>query len=294
MATTVELREQQQKAPEYDLVPVTPEVATVWLRLNKSNRPLRKATIARLAKMMEKGEFKDDHPDHIMFDEGGFLINGQHRLHAIIRSQTTHQMRVLRHVPREMAYHIDIGIRRTIEDSVWIADGEKVDRLGLKLLTRFAGGGWVATSGQLPYTREELIALYEKYQEPLSAVAKLFVEHKQGAARAAIRAAVVRAWVARTQDRKRIREFIVTLCTGRYTNPDEDSAAMVLRDWLLQNSGRRQVHEAQLYQVTNWAIGQFLERAKVAKVRVATGEQFRIPEDKIFEGIEKRLEKKKK
>src|SRR5215469_2042244 len=288
MATAVELREQQQNAPEYDLVQVTPEVATTWLRLNKSNRPLRKATIVRLAKMMEKGEFKDDHPDHIMFDENGYLINGQHRLHAIVRSQKTAQMRVLRHVPRDMAYHIDIGVRRTIEDSVWIADGEKVDRLGLKLLTRFAGGGWVASSGTLPYTREELIAIYEKYQEALAAVAALFIEHKQGSARAAIRAAVVRGWVARTPERKRIRQFILTLCTGRYENPDEDSAAMVLRDYLLQNSGKRTVREQHLYQATNWALGQFLERAKVARVRVAVGEQFRIPEDKIFEGMEKK------
>lgn len=290
MATAVELRGQQQQAKEYDHVPVTPEVAATWLRLNRSNRPLRKQTIERLAKMMTRGEFKADHPDHVMFDEQGWLINGQHRLHAIVRSQTTQEMRVLRHVPREMAHVIDIGIRRTIEDSVWIANGEKVDRLGLKLLTRFAGGGWVQTSGSLPYTREELIAIYDKYHEALTKVANLFLEKKQGSARAAIRAAVARAWVARTSDRKRIGEFIDTLCTGHYQDADEDSAGLILRDHILMNHGKQTGgnRERFLYQRVSYCLGKFLVREKVAKVREATGEQFQIPEDKIFAEVKRK------
>jgi hypothetical protein len=289
MATAVELREKQVQAKEYDRVTITPEIATTYLRLNKSNRPLRQQTIQRFAKLMEAGQFVQDHPDHIMFDEQGYLINGQHRLHAIVRSQTSQEMRVLRHVPREMAHVIDIGIRRTIEDSVWIARGDKVDRLGLKLLTRFAGGGWVQASGQLPYTREELVVIYDKYNEALSKVATMFLERKQGAARAAIRAAVARAWVARTQDRKRIEQFIDTLCTGHYQEPDEDSAGLVLRDHLLVQQGRTGGNrERFLYQRVSYCLGKFLDRERIVKVREASGEQFQIPEDKIFTEAKKK------
>jgi hypothetical protein len=288
MAKVSEIREQQgQQAPEYDRVPVTPEVATTWLRLNKSNRPLRAGTIQRFVRIMNAGLFKQDHPDHVMFDEQGWLINGQHRLHAIVRSQTTQQMRVLRHVPREMAHAIDIGIRRTIEDSVYIAKGEKVDRVGLRLLTRFAGGGWTHTSGNLPYTREDLIELYERYAEVLSSVGAMFIEHGQGQIRSVVRALVARAWVARTPEHTRLREFVAVVCTGRYGDPDEDSAGLVLRDHLLMNSGSKAGgdYDRHLYRRSSFALGKFLQREKIGKLRDAEGEQFRLPEDTVFDGL---------
>jgi hypothetical protein len=282
MAKISELREGQVGGPEYDIVPVTPEVATTWLRLNKSNRPLRQGTIARLARLMELGQFKADHPDHITFDEQGNLINGQHRLHAVIRSQTTQHMRVMRHVPREMAHVIDIGLRRSVEDSVWIAEGDKTDRLGLRLLTRFAAGGF--RNGRTLHTREELIAIYERYAEALSAVANLFIEFKSGSMRACVKAAVARAWVARTSERKRIRQFVQTLCTGIYSDPDEDSAAMTLRDYIIAGQAKGTLQDYATYRKVNWSLGKFLAKEKVAgKPRDAEGEQFRIPEDVIYD-----------
>jgi hypothetical protein len=288
MAKVSEIREQQgQQAPEYDRVPVTPEVATTWLRLNKSNRPLRGGTIQRFVRMMNAGLFKQDHPDHIMFDTDGWLINGQHRLHAIVRSQTTQEMRVLRHVPREMAHAIDIGIRRTIEDSVYIAKGDKVDRVGLRLLTRFAGGGWTHTSGNLPYTREDLIALYDRYAEVLSAIGAMFIEHGQGQIRTVVRALVARAWVARTQERARIHEFVAVICTGRYIHPDDDSAGLLLRDHLLMNSASKASsdYDRHLYRRASYALGKFLVREKIAKLRDVEGEQYRLPEDEVFDKV---------
>jgi len=281
MAKATELRSEHRGGPEYDSVPVTPEVAATWLRLNRSNRPLRKATIERFVRMMNAGTFRADHPDHIIFDEEGYLLNGQHRLHAIVRSQKQQQMRVLRHVPREIAHEIDIGTRRTVEDSVWIARGDNVDRVGLKLLTRFASGGL----GRIPYTRQELIAMYDRYGEALSEVAHLFIEHKQGSTRACIRAAVVRAWVARTKEHARLRDFVETLCTGHYKNAEEDSAALVLRDHLLVAGAKGAMPEGPIYRKVNHAIGKFLAKEKVTKVAEAKGEQFRIPEDAAYEEV---------
>ncbi len=68
-----------------ELINITPAIAKSYLGQNQSNRPLSKRHIQRLSEVMMRKEWITNN-DSICFDGSGVLINGQHRLYAIIKS----------------------------------------------------------------------------------------------------------------------------------------------------------------------------------------------------------------
>lgn len=66
---------------------VTPELAMEWLEYNfENNRSIKRSYVEKLKLEMTSGSFKVTH-QAIAFDEGGKLIDGQHRLTAIMESE---------------------------------------------------------------------------------------------------------------------------------------------------------------------------------------------------------------
>lgn len=63
---------------------VTPEQAKLWLAKNEGNRPIQKAWVEALCATMRRGEW---HPDvaRILIATDGTLLDGQHRLSAIVQ-----------------------------------------------------------------------------------------------------------------------------------------------------------------------------------------------------------------
>lgn len=74
--------------PRLSFMQVTPEIAKRWLTRNPRNRVARPATVARYARDMAAGKWHLD-GSPIRFDATGTLLDGQHRLAAIIESEAT-------------------------------------------------------------------------------------------------------------------------------------------------------------------------------------------------------------
>lgn len=72
----------------FTIMPVSPDMANMWLKKNKGNRNVRKTHVNYLAGLMERGEFLTTHQP-IAFDRDGWCVDGQHRLYAIIKSGCT-------------------------------------------------------------------------------------------------------------------------------------------------------------------------------------------------------------
>lgn len=92
---------------------VSPEIATWWLEMNLHNRNLNKIRVTQLAKDMREGLWVIN-GEPIQFDREGRLINGQHRLHAIVASGVTLQMLVVRGLAPQAQDTIDIGANRSM------------------------------------------------------------------------------------------------------------------------------------------------------------------------------------
>lgn len=108
--------------PSVAHVSVDPATAQRWLANNKVNRSLRLAKVNQYANDMAAGRWALSN-DAICFAPDGTLLNGQHRLHAVIKSGATIVMLIARNMPPESMTSMDIGSSRTAADALRF-DGE--------------------------------------------------------------------------------------------------------------------------------------------------------------------------
>lgn len=101
--------------PSADVELITPKIAEKLLKRNKSNRPLREMDVDNYA-----DEINNDHwfvtNNGIGICEDGTLMDGQHRLNAIIKSGIAQEITVVRNIKAEAASIIDTGRKRRLED----------------------------------------------------------------------------------------------------------------------------------------------------------------------------------
>lgn len=105
-------------AIKFEKVLVTPGMARKWLSQSGGNRILAPAHLERLTLEMKAGTWKET-PEPIAFDENGDLVNGHHRMNAVIASESTIEFWVARGVPRGSVSKIDGGRSRSVSDRLY-------------------------------------------------------------------------------------------------------------------------------------------------------------------------------
>ncbi len=100
-----------------EVLTVTPDIAVSWLEANKGNRSVRDHVVAQYEADMraERWEFNGD---PIRFSEDGRLLDGQHRLWAIVQSETAQRFLVIRGLPDEAQITMDQGAKRDPVDQL--------------------------------------------------------------------------------------------------------------------------------------------------------------------------------
>lgn len=95
---------------------ITPIQAQMWLdTTNHKNRKMRPGRVAALAADLKNGLWRMT-PDAIAFDADGILINGQHRLAAIVKSGIAADAIVIHGMPSETFVVTDDGLKRSFAD----------------------------------------------------------------------------------------------------------------------------------------------------------------------------------
>jgi hypothetical protein len=100
-------------SPKAQIELVTPQIAEQWLGKNTHNRNLNERQIERLARAMKAGEWFFT-GDPVQFAPDGTLLNGQHRLNALIVSGTPIELLVVRGVDKGAQEAMDMGARRSL------------------------------------------------------------------------------------------------------------------------------------------------------------------------------------
>src|SRR4051794_38653242 len=133
------------------------------LAANTSNRPLSKSTVRAFAEAMRRGDLQVTHQG-IAFDNHGVLVDGQHRLAAIIEADLPVEMTVFTEVEPDTFDVLDTGKRRNAAD-VMAIEGEKSTTL-LAAMVRtvwlyhnrpdasWSGGSAAVTNHQIMQTLE--------------------------------------------------------------------------------------------------------------------------------------------
>lgn len=134
--------------PDVQEIAITPAIAAMWLENNDINRKLSRARVNQYARAMQADRWMQNN-DAICLSEDDTLLNGQHRLHAIIQSGCTVRMMVRRNVPKEAMQHMDRQLTRSYTHQLQMRGETHTALLGstLRLCTALSQGTFPAGSG---------------------------------------------------------------------------------------------------------------------------------------------------
>ena len=132
---------------------VTPALAAEWLKSNLNNRAVSAIAVRALAAAITDGRWVTTHQG-IAFDRDGTLIDGQHRLHAIVLAGLPVTMEVTSGLDRSAVDAIDYGGRgsRRVIDILRIADGIMLSNTevgGLTAAARLVSNGTLISSPRI-------------------------------------------------------------------------------------------------------------------------------------------------
>jgi hypothetical protein len=150
---------------EVETVLVTPEIAHDWLGYNTHNRRLRDRVVIAYATDIKAGAWQWN-GESIKFAADGKLLDGQHRLAAVIAADIPVQMLVVRGLPNETQDTVDGGAKRKFSDVLQLRGEMNYSTLAalLRRIALWESGVRKAGSNTTP-TNAQLLQVLEKYPE---------------------------------------------------------------------------------------------------------------------------------
>jgi hypothetical protein len=251
---------------------VTPDVATGLLERNTINRPLRQGWVEILKGIMLRGEWYKTHEGIAITTEGD-VVDGQHRLWAVVESGVTVAMLISRGVSREARLVIDSGLRRTLHDALRLTGHADVTTFHVALANAMRRG--IGSPQSKQFGRDQMQTYLAAHWDAIDFAKTVLVRRKvRGISTATIGAVLARAWY--TADRTRLDAFADVLVTGRM-NDATDEVAITLRNVLLQ-PGRPPIFSV-TYGKAERALTAYLGRQRLARLYESGEELFPLADD---------------
>lgn len=157
---------------EIKQVVITPEQAEELLKMNINNRSVRPRKVNELADAMKRGEWEMSN-DAIVISEGNILLNGQHRLMAVVKSGVACPF-ILYTGAQDSSFDImDTPTIRRISDVISRKGGKNGSKTE-STITRYINlhkdllNGWETIKRFDTHpsaTRRELVDLYDKHEK---------------------------------------------------------------------------------------------------------------------------------
>ena len=155
-----------QNQYKYAQILVTPAMARAYLDSQEINRRILQNRVDQYRKAMEEGKFLPN-GEAIKFDTEGRLIDGQHRLKAVIAYGRPVLMDCIAGIPSELISTLDSGRTRSSGDAIAIlglANQKKANAISSAartLILAEAGFAWhVPGGGNIKYLSNEKVVSY--------------------------------------------------------------------------------------------------------------------------------------
>lgn len=269
--------------PTAEYVTITPGQAQLWLDDAARNRKLSQARITKYAAIMERGDWLVTNQG-IAFDEYGHLIDGQHRLTAIVKAEVSVTMLVVSAVKGVAQLVMDQGYTRTPHDQIALREGWKVwpiHTATAKAMLKGIGGEGYKKRQEAAKDIQLLNRFYVKHHKAIEfAVESTWAKH--GSLYSVIIAPVI-APIARayyTQETPLLLRFCEVLCTGMSAEGvgSKDTAAVVLRNWLMSVAREKRLNSRTgqdrniLYKKAEVALSAFIKGESIERLGQRTTE----------------------
>lgn len=206
---------------------VSPALAEEYLKKNTHNRALNKNVVAKYASTMRAGKWLITHQG-IAFNAAGDLIDGQHRLWAIIKAGVTVRLAVTRNLDGATQLVLDTGQRRSISQNLSL-----LGKPNVQAVTAWANLAYMAIR-QVDRTwlcADDVLQIYTDCDEALTAIACLNHSHMRAGP---VGAAFLLSY---PKSPEKVFDFFQAFCAG--TNLTEGSAAYAAFKYFFQSSTRQ-------------------------------------------------------
>lgn len=239
---------------------VTPEQARKMLEANTGNRAVRAAWVRNLAGMIVKGEWVTTHQG-IAFDETGRLVDGQHRLLAIVEAGKSVKILVTRGLPEGSYKYLDGGRARVLSDRISLVNDHWDNVLCTSLVRAYLCSAKQKHSEiTMTLVEDTFLALAEGFQ----AVTTQFRQKTRGITRSDVGAALAVLCQFHPQ---RGENFTAKLISGEGLT--RGSPILCLREFLL--SGRVN-YGTELYWKTMFACKKYIEGETISALHATTSD----------------------
>jgi len=257
---------------------MTPALAEDLLtHCNTHNRALVDAHVETLANEMRAGRWQLTHQG-VAFSPNRVLLDGQHRLWAVVMSGATVPMRIFVNEPAEAMAVIDTGKTRSNDQILSLSGGighvSRDELATLRALTAGLGGCRRRSAG-------EELTLLQQHRTAITFASELLAGKRQfrGIATSITKAVLARAWYS--CDRALLRHFADVLQTGAPVG-ENDQPIVLLFQFLIGSSGgkiaRPELRER--YAKTERALSAFLKGERLHRLFATPEELFPLAEEK--------------
>lgn len=246
---------------------VTPALAEHWLKSNTRNRKCRKSRVRAYARDMSAGRWLFS-TQGITFGSDGSLIDGQHRLSAVIDAGVSVTMIVWFNVPPTARSVIDIGAPRSFADIAELTTQQAA--VTASVLRGLSDGKG--------FTMAERTAFYRRFCEQIDGTISRFSTARKGITQATVLGAIARASLHMSAGD--IDQFCAVLQSGIPTDDPRDLTIIRLRDRLLQgipSTGGSSVLR-DVYAITASALRSFRDGRAISKLNPVSTDPFPLPE----------------
>lgn len=155
---------------EVSIVNFSPvQAARILDTINDGNRKVATSRVEQYKRDMINGSWRFN-GDMIRIDENGVLIDGQHRLSAVVRSGMSFEFLVVKGIRSESKHTIDTGKARTggdalsIQAGVEFADSHVING-ALSAYVKYKRSGYSDSGSGHRLTNTEVLATYESHKE---------------------------------------------------------------------------------------------------------------------------------
>lgn len=254
-----------------DLITVTPALAKTWLASNTVNRSTRTSQIGAFARDMQAGRWQLN-GGTIIFDTTGTLLDGQHRLLAVIEANTPVQFLVVFGVAREAMPTIDSGIARTGGDVLKMQGN--INCFGLASTLRLLH--WYDTTDRTVsallrrLSNAEMAELPARYPGVQATIGRVYNDTGLKGIRAVTSALCVVYYKAHAANHPLAEAFVSALSSG--ADMQLGDPRLTLRNWFAGKADRRRIERHHVLAVTIKAWNGFITGAPVKVLKFLDGE----------------------
>jgi hypothetical protein len=219
---------------------ITPTEAARILRVNNpKNRNIQVDRVGRYALEMQAGKWTEN-GDPVRFDSDGNLIDGQHRLSAVVLASMQQSFLVVSNVEHDAIYTIDTGKTRNAGDILAIDGGVATKRAqtfaaALKNFAYYSSNGRLVSKVRM--TNAQVSAAYTKHETLICETADWLLPMLDGNIPLLPRGQMLSlAMIFMSVDEQDAHDFMYSVITG--SNLPEQSPEKNLRDVLLRLKSR--------------------------------------------------------